>query len=620
MSLSTHVWLRVARVAAALVAIVGIVLIRPLPQLYGDGLEYAAVMTAWINHASPDIRPQDVSRLPPLFEPYGYSGLHPDTVATTADGKTYGLHFWLYSLACAPAALLLRACGFNPHTAFAATNTLLYVALVAAAFWSTRLTRHDRALIALAAVSPVVRYLPIAHPEAFTWACVLASLIGINHRRYGVAAACAAAGAMQNPPVASLALYCVIIAALERGWRGGLVAGTGATLALAPAAFSWLTFGQLSPLVARGYVDLSWGTVERAFGLLLDLDQGLLTYVPGLLLLATVGVWQVRTLRHLGMWAVFGLFLTGAATNIGANAAFPGIMRYAIWMIPILAWLACASLHRMRRVRLALAAVLLLHAALLVPPPRSTHQHGFLATYALTHWPAWYRPAPGVFAHRVAGLDSTANRLPAPIGFLRDDGTISKVLVDNSNVARLADIFLTDPTYLSTVTAEAANRSYRRYLNPPAGAVRSRCAGGTMSIEEFRRAIQVQVRDAPATSDRRQLALEVEVANRGDHALCNLGGGGRAQFNLAPILREDGREPPESVRTRAAQVLMPGTTQTLTMDIALPARAGRYEIDVLPVLEMVTWGEVGSTLIVDVVSPEPYRATISLKPPTGTTP
>jgi hypothetical protein len=269
---------------------------------------------------------------------------------------------------------------------------------------------------------------------------------------------------------------------------------------------------------------------------------------------------------------------------------------------------------------LALGSTLVLHAALLVCTPLPPHEHGRLATYALSHWPAWYRPAPGVFADRITDLDLALLRV-MPIGFARPDGTVSKLLVDRESLPRLDRLFVVDPIYLSRVGAQAADRSGPYYLNPPEGAVRSRCAPGIVSAEEFREAIHLRVVDPAATTDRRQLLVWLDVANDGGQALCNLGSGGRVAFNVTTVLRRDGRRVREGARTRGPQVLIPGTSERQLAAIALPAQIGRYEVDVLPVLETVGRGNADSTLIVEVVSTAPsYKATIALKPPFAPTP
>src|SRR5207253_2124894 len=96
----------------------------------------------------------------------------------------------------------------------------------------------ERALFAgLAAVGPALWYLRWPHPEIFTWAFVLISLVLLRRREYPQAAASAAIAALQNPPVVFLALLAVGLSLRERRLRLTAAAAGAASCALLPCVF-----------------------------------------------------------------------------------------------------------------------------------------------------------------------------------------------------------------------------------------------------------------------------------------------------------------------------------------------------------------------------------------------
>jgi hypothetical protein len=577
------------------IVVAGFVTLHPRAPLWGDGVEYAATLMAWVNHASPDIRAEDLAAVPSPFARLGYDGVHPNMVVTGASGTRYAAHFWLYPLLCAPAALLLRLLGADPLLAFPATNAILFAALAAGALWSRRLSRRDRGMHALAAVTPVVSYLPFAHPEAFTWGCVLASLLAVNHGRYAIAAAVAACGAMQNPPVAALAAFCVVLAVYERGTRHALLPAAAAALCLAPPLFYLFTVGEAAPLVRPGFVDWHLATPARVWSMLTDLDQGLLPFVPGLLVLAGVNLSRARSLPHVGMLCVLVVFIAGSATSNNWSSALAGLMRYAVWVIPLLAWLATEpDLPIGRR---GIGLVLVAHAALLAMPAPTQSLHSRLARYALERWPSWYSADPEIFGERTLGLDWVW-RERLPLGFARTDGTVAQILTDTAGLLRLDHVFDVDPAYRARMTNAFSRRSGLFYLAPPVGAVRSRCPRGTGAA--LLHGIRIRARWPDHVTTRR-VTLWADVSNDGEQPLCNLGAGGTLPINLGARIRSGERTlADDGERTRGPQMLLPGESLRQAVTLVLPEHTGQYAVDLRPVIEGIGWGEHGASFMIEV--------------------
>lgn len=588
----TIIALRVVLVATLIAVLVTV----PDHPLWGDGVEYAATLMAWINHGTPALRAEDIAAVSSPLHLLGFDGVHADNVVIAPDGTRYAAHFWLYSLVSAPAALLLRTLGGDPLIALALINAVAFAGFLAAACWSRRLSPRDRAMIALAAVSPVILYLRFPHPEAFTWACVLAALLAMNHARYGLGALGAACGAMQYPPVASLAAFCVVLARRDRGWRGALAPAAAALLSLTPLLFFALTVGNPTPLAKPGFVDWRHATPARLWSMLTDLNQGLLPYVPGLLLLAALRLRHATNARHLGVLCVLVSFMAGAAVSENWSSSMAGLMRYAVWVVPLLAWLATEPEAALRGY--TIAVVVALHAALLLTPIPPVQGHSRLAEYALAHWPRWYRPDPEIFGERTTRSEWVWRAL-LPLGFTRADGSVSLLLLDAPALPQLSRVFITDPAYVQELTT--TRRSGVFYLVPPPGAVRSRCDGDIQTAVASLRALTVQAVGLEHATDRR-VAYTVQLTHHGNHALCNLGTGGRHAFNLVAGVVSAGGPQTALERTRGPQILLPGDSLRHTVFNALPSASGRYVVEVLPMIDDVAWGEQAARFVVDVAN------------------
>jgi hypothetical protein len=123
-------------------------------------------------------------------------------------------------------------------------------------------------------------------------------------------------------------------------------------LALLPYAFYLTVAGQASPIVTGGHTDFRLITLSRIWSFLGDLNQGMLPYVPLLLVLDGIVFCQLLGRRHwkgLGAFAVIGLVILACAPIQNWNSASAGMMRYAVWVVPILAWIAAEHLNSSSR-------------------------------------------------------------------------------------------------------------------------------------------------------------------------------------------------------------------------------------------------------------------------------
>ena len=603
------------------------VVLRLPPLMAGDGAEYVTVSEAWLNHATPDLRPGDYAWLDALLGPV-VAELIPKPTVTTARGAVLGLHFWLYPLLVLPTKLLLQRAGLDWFHAFQATNFALFgLALYVTLFHHHSAPRRCWMLAGLSAVGPVIWYLRWPHPEVFTWACVLISLVCLNNRRHALAAAAAALGAMQNPPVVFLAAYCVLVSLGAAGPRSAVRTAAAAAVALVPTLFYLVAIGSPSPIAAIGLSSVANISMRRTWSFFADLNQGMMPYVPLLLILAALGAARAivgRDARVAGMIVALLMMILSVQTIYQWQSGCAGLMRYAVWMIPVFAWLAAEGLPDTAWASRAAGTAMIAHAGLLGlhgfgalqpicgfplhqdPPDLACHlAHRPLASFVMARWPALYDPDPEIFASRQLGRDGAADEAAAngqPVAFIRPDGVVTKILVDARSVSRLSDFFTVDPAYAAQAVRDGETHSGPFYLHPPDGAVQSLCPPRAAAAGAFLDTIDIAVSKLPEWIESPHFALDVAMTNRGADVICNLGTGSAHWLSISYRILEDGNVTvPSGIRTRAADLLRPGQAVTSSVMIAVPERVGHYVVEILPVLESVAWGDRPARLNVEVV-------------------
>jgi hypothetical protein len=603
----------------------------------GDGLEYHTILQAWDDHATPDLRPED---LPPLAEfrhANGLDKLPPESGFWLApNGKLYCWHFWLYPLCALPVKFLLHACRANPQAALQVTNVLFFLGGLYVALFRHRVSAGKRlTLVGLAAVSPVVWYLRWPSPEVFTWTLVLLCLVCLNNKQYVLSALCAALAATQNPPVIFLAGYVAVLSWREHrqrreAWGQGrgvrmfltrpVAIGTSAAafLALGPTLFSYVVYGVANPIAAHGGTDVTLISWERTWSLLTDLEQGLLPYVPALLLLAGVAGLRIlftRNLAGLGMVAVLtSMILACQVTTLWISAA-AGLMRYAVWMLPVLAWLVAQYVPLNRFGQGWVAAATALQALIVCQHDGRMNylDHGPVAHFVLSKAPTLYNPVPEVFYVRQVHSHTIFGPHCLPLPFITNDYRVTKLLTDRQSIDKLADKFVTDPEYLAAVKASYQDKTGLFYLNPPKNAVRLRPGP---SVAQLDRAISLAVPVSSMRASAPRVDLPVTIANSGPAPFLT-------EATTHPPLRialaiydAGGRLVQDGLRAALPDTLRAGESMSLAVPVALPRCKGEYACEVKPVLEGFAFGKrsVRLRVVVGDESPSTFQAQITAIP------
>lgn len=450
-------------------------------QVTGDGQEYLQTAQAWFDHAAPDLRAAETPRVNRMILPHSYRVVDPRLGFFQArNGRWYCWHFWFYPLLGVPAKAILHALRADEYHAFKWTNLVLFLAAGYVTLCFSGLSPPKRwMLVGLCAVGPVLWYVNWVHTEAFTWSCVLVAVALVTRGCYWGAALSAAVGSMQNPPVAFFALYIILLSLRERNRHTTLATVIAATPCAIPPLFYLWHFGCANLIMQKGFSGLRYVSWSRLWSFFFDLNQGMLPYVPVLLILAALA-WAAAIRRR--QWGVAGigplliLMILGAAMTHDWISAMCGISRYAVWMLPLFAWLVVEGLPDTRELRYAVALAVVLQATVVLKcsNARDTLTLKWPARVVWNYAPAYYNPEYMIFMQRVTGGFGAADRV-LPIGYVAPSGSVTKVLADRESLEKLPSKFAhVDGDWLRQIERQYAHVHGKFYLHPPPGAVSAR--------------------------------------------------------------------------------------------------------------------------------------------------
>jgi hypothetical protein len=186
-------------------------------------------------------------------------------------------------------------------------------------------------------------------------------------------------------------------------------------------------------------------------------------------------------------WHGLLMLVGGIAVAVGTqvsrnwNSDCDGLQRYLVWMTPLAAGVAVQGIGGRWRLWALATVTLVTHLAILDRYQRedalrgSYLEHTSVAKWVLTHYPEAYWVEPEVFIERIRHSDDWPRAAAElPIGFVRPDGTVSKMLIDPESLANTSAQFDIEAGYLAFLQHRAARETGLFYVHPPRGTVRVR--------------------------------------------------------------------------------------------------------------------------------------------------
>lgn len=427
-------------------------------QAVGDWPEYYLYETSVLTHLSLDQRrPQDEDIYKAEAASEGMDTT-PGLRMMTTTGKIYPYHFWLSSLAVTPVGLVLKLAGLHWLRAFAIVNGLLIaLAFFSLALWSGFRDSTRRLVAAFWVLSPVTWYLGWPSAEVWSAAFVVFGIVAFTRKRRALAVLLISLAAAQNPPLLVVVGLMAVVGVVEklrtREWFAAGLVAAACIPAFSSNLFYLMTFGTPNLIISQGEAGWQFVSVLRMFSFYLDLSQGIAPYAP-VLVVGWLGATVLAVRRR--NWSVLafsgGTVLVTMLTAMGGDwgSGCIGIIRWAVWQLPVLAWIVAETLEAEPGMRwgapvLVAGQAVVALAVLIYPAYAPDHlTHGPIAKAVLNTAPQLYSPEPDIFFDRTNHYevsDSYENVLALPTEpavYRNPQGRVMKVLFPESGIATAA--------------------------------------------------------------------------------------------------------------------------------------------------------------------------------------
>lgn len=487
-----------AYVATLAILIAALFAIRP--DHIGDVGEYALMTIAISNHASPDIRPDDVAaarELLPQFAPWLDAlrhGMQENAQVPMPgfyrgfDGRTYAIHFFAYPALAALPLKMLGWVGAPPLKCFEVVNLALVFVLGLALLRLFGARARATLAVLMFLLCGGLSYVSWSSPECMSAAALLAGLILFATNAPVAGGLLAGLAAMQNPPIVFFCVFAPLLRLCLEYRRGAgikasmarvlqprdlLGIGLAAAMFALPLLFNLWAFGMPS-VIAKFSTSAELASLNRLHSFFFDLNQGMIVGVPGLLGALVLCGWsaQPRTvrLRALALIAAASAFAVALAlptlVTQNWNSAAAGMMRYASWAaMPLL----FAFLWRLRvrehwPVAMVLAVLLAQLAGTAYGRRSKALELNALSQRVFERVPGAYNPDPEIFYERLEHHESYVDY--AGVYAFRVDGVALKTLFNLRNRNAVAELCGPDRV-LSPANHYVDADMQWRYINGP---------------------------------------------------------------------------------------------------------------------------------------------------------
>lgn len=335
------------------------------PKSYGDGSEYhiqleSIYSNSWFNQTDENITnlnsySENTELGPNFFTENRFAGFY-----EAKDGNLYGYHFWLYSLTNLPVKILTELIGINPLSSFQIFNSLIFLLL---AIFIFKFYKRSTLLVFLTIFANFsVWFLHWNHPEYWSFALVLTSLILFTYGKRNLAIFLSAIASTQNPPIIFLSglfftfnIFKFVTSKLElkQKIKNIIFSFFAISIAFLPYIFYYIYFGTPNLISKIGGTDFNLVSFKRILELFFDPGLGLFFFQP----LATIIIFVVlifsvfkfitsikeksnietilnsKYFFYISLFIVLVLMLAFSASTTNWNHGSSGPSRYVIWSI-----------------------------------------------------------------------------------------------------------------------------------------------------------------------------------------------------------------------------------------------------------------------------------------------
>lgn len=462
------------------------------PEMYGDGREYMLMTESFQNHFSPQLLKDDIVKATEdykfEFELNRDDGEYPFGFFTSNTEKTYSYHFWLYSLLVLPIKFILKIINSNQLRCFQIFNALIYIASLWYTYIKYKGSKQNKFfLIMLFMINPALYYIVWTHTEVFTFSLVCISLVMYSNKEYEKAIFTVSVAAMQNQPIIFLGgMYFVDYfinkyndekrIKLREYLFETVKKGVFFIPFFIPLIFYYFNFGTFSLIASSGYVTFD-GMIKKVSSLFFDLNQGMLPFIPIVIIMYFVilvlGIAKFNFKCILNIVTVIVIMLF-CSLQLNWNPGEAGIMRYNVWVIPILVYFIISLKDQVIQNRIEIANKLIIISIILnciiiistgsFKYKYSNVEFNPVSKYVLDFAPGLYNPQEEIFAERALGYEGYSEK-DFPIFYLDSLGNVRKVLLNNDSINKLFDRLDCSSDLIEKKISKHKDNSNNYYIN-----------------------------------------------------------------------------------------------------------------------------------------------------------
>ena len=463
---------KIAAMLVLFLSVFGIVYMLTItPDVYGDGNEYMLQTVSIQRHFSFGVTEEDLKAAEEQF--YNHINGLRSTYANTLcmheyNNAKFSNHFGIYSALVTPVKLILMQFNVYPLWAFTVTNYLLWLVAVMVILFVLKTDGFKKlCLTALAIFNPVFFYLKWTHAEVFIFTFVVIGLVFYYNKQYARSIFFLSVACMQNVGVCPFAMIVgidfiisrileykekqgrfALISFIRLYWKKIIPYGLCYIPAVIPVADTYFRFGSIS-LVADVAGESRY-LAHKVFDLIFDLNLGILPYEPLILIafiiLVCIGLFKNTRMAIMNLLGLGGiLFILGNQKQI--NSGMQNIMRYNVWLIPIMMFYVVMNWKQTIPKRRYLAGSVCLSEVIITTLVIAyvTWGGGSYSCNGFAQWTKWvmdfapglYNPTHGIFYSRVLGGETYY--METPVMYCNADGFVRKILLSKEATHNIAE-------------------------------------------------------------------------------------------------------------------------------------------------------------------------------------
>lgn len=435
-------------------------LLTVTPGVQGDGREYIMQTVAFQNHFSFGVTKEDLSKAMEEFynEAEALEAEYNNVVHMHESGNArYSNHYGAYSALVTPVKWVILALGIYPLWAFSITNYILWLAAILVVFFFLRTdAKRKFCILALLIFNPIIFYLSWSHSEMYIFAFVVMGLVFYYNKQYGRSILFLSIAATQNLGVMPFAMMVgidYIVECIQQYkreynkfdyakfakifWKKVIPYGIFYIPAFLPLVSTYIRFGTYN-LVADVAMENKY-LLHKALDYVFDLNLGILPYEPIVLIcfivMTIIGLKYNMRPAIINLVGVLGMLYI-IAHQIQINSGMQNIMRYNVWIIPVLIFFIGMNINIDKNNGKRLIAVCVSEAVFTTAivgyiiwggGDFGSNQFAPWTKAIMNSFPELYNPTHGIFYSRAIGVESYGSS--EPVMYYNNAGYIRKILL-----------------------------------------------------------------------------------------------------------------------------------------------------------------------------------------------